>query len=236
MMHNNQGNQFINILLNIVIPVIILTKFSGDNHLGALYGLIAALALPFLYGIYGFIFHKRANYIALIGFAGVLLTGVIGLFQFSPQWIAVKEAAIPLIIGVIILISTKTSWQIITRFIYNRELLDIDRIEANISTPKAKIKLSTAINRANRLLAGSFFFSATLNYILAKIIVRSMPGTLQFNEEIGKMTMLSFPVIVLPSVIIMMFILWYLFSTIKTLTRLSSDELFAEKLKSNKRG
>ncbi len=233
-MFNSGNNQIINILVNIVIPVIVLTKFSSEKHLGPLLGLLIALALPLIYGLYGFIFQKHTNFISIIGFIGVFLTGVIGLLQFPPQWIAFKEAAIPLFIGIIILVSTTTSWQIINKFIYNSELLDIDKIESKLSSQKAKIRLSNTFNRANIFLACSFFFSAILNYVLAKIIVRSMPGTIQFNEEIGRMTMLSFPVIALPSVLILMIILWYVFSTLKNLTQLSSDELFAEKLKSNK--
>lgn len=231
---NKKNNQLINILVNIIIPIIILTKFSKEAYLGPVFGLMVALSFPLVYGLYELIIAKQKNFISILGFVGVLLSGVIGLLRFPPHWIAIKEAAIPFIIGIIVLISTKTSWQLIKKFIYNREILDIDQIELRLTTENLQTKLRTTLTRANLFLACSFFFSAILNYLLAKVIVRSLPGTAAFNEEIGRMAMLSFPVIALPSLIIMIFVLWYLLSTLKKLTQLSSDEIFSENLRTKK--
>ena len=41
------------------------------------------------------------------------------------------------------------------------------------------------------MIASSFFLSAVLNYSLAKILVKSQPGTEAFNAELGRMTALS---------------------------------------------
>jgi hypothetical protein len=233
-MNKKNNNQLVNIVFNILIPILILTKFSKEAYLGPVYGLLIALSFPLIYGLYEFLIQKQKNFISIIGFVGVLLLGVIGIFKFPPHWVAVKEASIPLIIGIVVLISTKTSWQLIKKVIYNRELLDIDRIESVLSTDESQSRLKKILNRANIVLACSFFFSAALNYILAKVIVHSMPGTTQFNEEIGRMTMLSYPVIALPSLMIMGIILWYVFSTLKNLTQLSSDELLSEQLRNKK--
>jgi len=233
-MDNKKNSPLLNLICNIVLPIIILTKFSKVAYLGPLYGLIAALSIPLIYGLYELIILKHKNFISLIGFIGVLLSGVIGLLKFPPQWIAVKDAAIPLSIGIIILISTNTSWQLLRKFLYNPEMLDIDQIESRLNTPDSKDKLNTLLKRANIFLSISFFFSAALNFILARIIVHSMPGTTQFNEEIGRMTMLSFPVIALPSVGIMLLVFWYILSSLKKMTQLSSNEIFSEKLRDKK--
>ncbi len=230
-MAKKQSNPLFNILINIVIPVIILTKFSKEAYLGPLYGLIAALSLPFIYGLYELIFQKQKNFISILGFIGILFSGIIGLMQFPPHWIAVKEASIPLVIGLVVLISTKTPWQLLKTFIYNKEILNIDKINSRLPTVELQTKLNKILGRANIILACTFFFSAVLNYSLAKIMVNSLPGTIEFNEEIGKMAMLSFPVIALPSVIMMVFILWYIFSSLKKLTLLTTDEIFVEKFK-----
>jgi len=154
--------------------------------------------------------------------------------KFPPHWVAVKEAAIPLIIGLVVLFSTKTSWQLISKFLYNREIFDIGKIQNKLDSNGLQMQLNRKINKANIFLSFSFFFSAVLNFFLAKFIVQSMPGTAQFNEEIGRMTMLSFPVIALPSVLIMIFIFWYIMSSIKYLTQLSSNEILSEKFRTNK--
>jgi hypothetical protein len=227
-------NQFINVLFNIIIPLIVLTRLSKDEYLGPIWGLLIALLFPLIFGLHGLVIQKQKSLTSIIGFVGVLLTGIIGLMRFPPHWVAVKEAAIPLIIGLVVLFSTKTSWQLITKFLYNREIFDIDKIQNKLDSNGLQIQLNRKLNKANIFLSSSFFISAVLNFFLAKIIVQSMPGTTQFNEEIGRMTMLSFPVIALPSVLIMIFIFWYIMSSIKHLTQLSSNEILSEKLRTNK--
>ena len=227
-------NQFINVLFSIIIPLIILTKLSKDEYLGPILGLIIALLFPLIFGLHGLVIKKRKSLTSIIGFVGILLTGIIGLMRFPPQWVAVKEAAIPLIIGLVVLFSTKKSWQLITKFLYNHEIFDIEKIQNKLDSNGLQIQLNRKLNKANIFLSSSFFISAVLNFFLAKVIVQSMPGTTQFNEEIGRMTMLSFPVIALPSVVIMIFIFWYIMSSIKHLTQFSSNEILSEKLRTNK--
>ncbi|MCK5781117.1 MAG: hypothetical protein KAH10_00870 [Flavobacteriales bacterium] len=227
----NKNKQLYNILFNIILPILILTKFSDEEYLGPVYGLLIALSFPLIFGIYELLILKQKNFISILGFVGILLSGSIGLLQFPPHWIAVKEAAIPIIIGLVVIISTNTSWQLINKFIYNREFLNIDRIELILSSENLQSKLESTLKRANLLFALSFFISAILNYSLAKIIVTSMPGSTEFNEEFGKMTMLSFPLIAIPSVIIMVFIFKYIMSSIKDLTELSTSEIFSDKFR-----
>jgi len=226
-----KDNQFINLFVSIIIPTIILTKFSKEAYLGPFVGLMLALSLPLIYGLYELIIKKRRSFISVLGFVSILLTGVIGLWQFPPHWIAVKESAIPLLIGIMVLISTKTSWQIVKKLIFNAELFDLDEIGLRIKSANRETELNNMLSRANTFLAASFLFSATLNYFLAKAIVQSLPGTIQFNEEIGRMTMLSYPVIAIPSVAIMLLIFWYILSSLKKMTQLSTNELFSKNIR-----
>ena len=63
------------------------------------------------------------------------------------------------------------------------------------------------------------------NYLLAKAIVRSESGSQAFNEELGRMTLLSYPVIAIPSMLMMMGIFWFLWRTVNRLTGLSLEEV-----------
>ena len=78
------------------------------------------------------------------------------------------------------------------------------------------------------IVAGSFFLSAALNYILAKLILVSPPGTSEYTEELGRMTALSYPVIVIPSMIMLIAALWYIFAQIKKLTGEDLDHFLAD--------
>ena len=67
-----------------------------------------------------------------------------------------------------------------------------------------------------------------MNYILAKWIVNSPAGSAAFNEELGQMTLLSYPIIVIPSMVMMLGIFYYLWRTIHGMTGLTLDEILHE--------
>ena len=75
------------------------------------------------------------------------------------------------------------------------------------------------------LVAGSFFLSSILNYILATVLITSQPGTVEFNEQLGKMTALSFPVIAIPAMLVLVGALFYLFRGVTKLTGLKLEEV-----------
>ena len=63
------------------------------------------------------------------------------------------------------------------------------------------------------------------NYALAKMIVKSDSGTEAFNNELGRMTLLSYPVIAIPSMIMMLAIFYYIWRTIRQLTDLKLEQV-----------
>lgn len=76
------------------------------------------------------------------------------------------------------------------------------------------------------MLAGSFFMSSLLNYGLAKYLLISIPGTEAYNEELGRMTYLSYIVITIPSMAVLVGALFYLLRSIKRLTHLNFEDIF----------
>ena len=73
-----------------------------------------------------------------------------------------------------------------------------------------------------------------MNYLLATWIVTSPAGSTAFNEELGRLTLLSYPMIALPSMAMMIAILFLLVRSIKTLTGLSLEEALSDSLASEK--
>lgn len=213
------------ILVNIIIPTLILSKLSDDQYLGATYGLVVALIFPVTFGLYEFIKEKSVNYISVLGIVNVLLTGVIGLFQFDKDWIAVKEATIPAIIGIAVFISNFTKFPLVEKFLYNDAFLDIEKIEMQLKFRQTKEAFQKRLRTASFMLSGSFFLSAVLNYALAKYLIQSETGTVEFNNEIGQMTAWSFVVIALPSTIVMMGALMYLIKGVKKYTGFDMQEV-----------
>ena len=65
-----------------------------------------------------------------------------------------------------------------------------------------------------------------LNYGLARYLLKNPPGTEAFNAELGRMHLLSWPVIVLPYMAVTMFVLWRLLNGFTQLTGLQLEEIF----------
>ena len=136
-----------------------------------------------------------------------------------------KEAAIPGLIGIAILISAYTPYPLIRTLLYNPKVLKIEKIEKKLHENGNNKTFERRLQNATYLLSSTFLFSAVMNYTLAKWIVTSPSGTAAFNEELGQMTLLSYPVIAIPSTIMMLAILYYLWRTIRNLTGLKLEEI-----------
>lgn len=222
---NNKPRPFVDLIISIVLPSIILMKFSGEEQLGPTWALIVALSFPVCYGLYELIFNGKRNLMAVLGVISVLLTGGIGLLKIDAQWLAVKEAAIPLCIGIGVLIANKLGYPLVKKLLFNPAIMKVDKIDEELEKRNNKQVFESRLDRANTLLAGTFLFSAVMNYFLAKFIVRSESGSSAFNEELGRMTLLSYPVIAIPSMLMMMAIFWFIWRTINRLTELSLEEI-----------
>lgn len=231
-------NPFISIIFNIVIPVLILSKFAKlmanyfpDQKISPVYGLLLALSFPTIYFIYDYVTRHKTNFISIIGFISILLTGVIGVFEFPSEWIAYKEASVPLIIGLVILISLKTPYPLVRKLLYNKEIIDVDKVDSLLEETNSKEQFDKVLVNSTYMLALSFLVSTILNFTLAKILIHSPSGTEAFNQELAKMTALSYPVIALPSTLIMVVALWYLIHNVKKITGLTMEQMLAPQLR-----
>lgn len=213
-----RGGFLSNLAFNIVIPVIILSKFSGAEDLGPAWSIVVALSFPITYGLWDLKKSGKVNAFSILGIVSVFLTGGMSLLELDPKYIAIKEAAVPAIIGIAVLITQKTRYPIVKVLILNEQIIKIDKLYERLSHNNAVEKFERILANSSYIVAGSFALSSVLNYVLAKVILISPPGTTEFSEELGKMTALSYPVIALPSMAVMLIAIWYLFSQIGKLT------------------
>ncbi|MEH6385872.1 MAG: VC0807 family protein [Colwellia sp.] len=218
-------NAFLEIIFNIAIPSLILMKLSGDEYLGTVPALIVALLFPLGYGLSDFIRNKSMNFISLLGFLSTLLTGSIGLFELDVEWLAIKEAAIPAVIGLVVLISGFWGKPLIAKVMLNPLLFNLDLIYQTLENKNKTQAFKARIQWANHLLSSTFVFSAAMNYLLAKWIVVSPAGTTEFNEQLGEMTLLSYPVIAIPSMVMLIAIMFYVVRSSMKLTGLTLDQI-----------
>lgn len=221
----HQPRPLVDLLVSLLIPSLILMKLSGEAHLGPDGALILALAFPLGWGGYELAKYRKFNWIALLGLVSVLLTGSIGLLKLDSQWLAIKEATVPGLIGLAVLVSTWTPYPMIRTLLFNRQVLNVDLIHERLEQGGHTAHFETRLQRATYLLSGTFFFSSAMNYILAKWIVVSPAGSEAFNAELGRMNLLSYPVIAIPSTLMMMAVFWYVWRSVQSLTGLTLEEV-----------
>lgn len=226
--NSQQNNPLLEILINVVIPTLILSFLSKDQYLGNKLALIVALAFPIIYGCKDLLGAHKVNFFSVLGVLTVALTGGMGLLEIDPKYIAIKEAAIPGLIGLMTLASLRTRYPLVKTFIYNDKLLQIERIDRALRENQATEAFEKSLANSSVLLACSFFVASATNYALAKFVLVSPPGTEQFNVELARMMALSYPVNVVPAMIVMLFAVYYLFRSIRKYTSLSLEEIFNE--------
>lgn len=219
-------NLLVNLVCNVAVPTAILSWLSGDRWLGPRWGLLVALAFPVGYGVHDFVARRRWNFISIIGFASVLISGGFGLMKVGGLWFAVKDAAIPTVIGLAVLASARAKTPLVNELLYNPQVIDVDKVDAALAARGTQPAFAGLLRRATALLSLAFFVSAALNFALARHLLRSPPGTAAFNGELAKMHLVSWPVIMLPSMAMMLFVLWRLLGGIRTLTGLALDDIF----------
>ena len=214
-----------NLAFNLIIPALILSKLSGNEFLGIKLAIIAALAFPIAYGVKDFTRAGKINFFSGLGVVNVSLTGGISLLELDAIYIAIKEASIPALLGIATILSLKTSQPLINTFLLNKSVLNIKKITNALTENKSHPAFDKLLVNASWILAGSFFLSALLNYILAVVLLTADPGSVEFNQQLGKMTALSFPVISLPLMVVLTADLFYIFRGIKRLTGMPLEEI-----------
>lgn len=214
MVSRQRENPIFNILFNIVIPVVILrngSEWLDSIDVNALnihndsFTFLIAILFPCVYFVYDLKQKKDINFIAIIGFLNVLLTGGIGIFGgklgLSKNWFIIKEGSLPLIIGLILWGISKYKRAIFNSVLLNDIIFDTDKIKNSLSDNKKSTLDNLSYNAGAYLIIG-FFISSIIQFILASQIITSNPGEPNFNKEVSTMTWVSYVAVFLPTVLI----------------------------------
>ena len=63
-----------NLLVNIIIPTLILSKLSTDDYLGTKWAMVVALAFPLGYGLRDLLTSRKINFYSGLGIVSIMLT------------------------------------------------------------------------------------------------------------------------------------------------------------------
>ncbi|RYD17411.1 MAG: hypothetical protein EOP88_26720 [Verrucomicrobiaceae bacterium] len=247
-----QDHPLANILINVIIPVLVLSYLSKDPelqeklgktaqpwHIGPLKAMVLALLLPLGYGAWHFIKTRKGNFFSALGLISVLLSGGLTVYLWNKDGtvkpnagllFGIKEALIPLVLGIAILTSHRTASPLIRVFLYNDSIFDIPKIERRVADISAQPEYDRLLLGATRLFATSFFLSSLMNLGLAQWFFRgfdekSVDALEKYNSIIASVTGWGFAVIGVPILIFLFFTLRSLLKGLEKLTGLSDNEL-----------
>ncbi len=220
---NPQRDKWIELLLNVVAPTVVLVFLSGEDRLGPALGLVVGLSFPLLHAGWSRWRGDPVSPLSLLAVVSVVLTGGIGLLRLDARWFAVKEALLPVVMAAFTWASRYTPWPVVDTLIFR--LLDEHKVRRVLRESGRTDALDPLLDRVNRWFVGCFFYSAVASYALATALVVSPTGTVAFNEEVGKFTFLSFPVVALPMTVAMGFALNSMLNGLEQATGLEVDDL-----------
>jgi hypothetical protein len=237
-----EENPLINIMINVLLPTIVLSKLSKEgeaiHQLGPKWAMIVALALPLSYGIWHWIKHRKLNIFSTVGMGAILLTGLITIYLWSNDaakphvaWIfGIKEAIQPLILGSLFLITHRSSSPLFRTFIYNDAIFDIKRIEKSVAEKNLISQYEGLIWKCTCFFFGSFCLSAVLNLIMAHYFLADLAPNIpnwkeEYNEIIGSITIWGFVAIGVPMTLVAFYILFSMITGLKKLTQLETESL-----------
>lgn len=218
-----QDSPWLELIVAVLLPAVVLMKLT--ERLGPLPTLLLALAFPLGWGAVQWVRRRKFGLMPALGLVSTLLTGGIGLMALDARWLAVKEAAVPGLIGLAVAGSTWTRYPLIRALVFNAQIFDVQRVQQALDERRQAKAFESRLRRGTWLLAGTFFFSSVMNYVLARWIVISPAGTAAFNEELGRLTLLSYPMIALPSMLMTMALLFWLARGATALTGLTLAEM-----------
>ncbi len=115
------------------------------------------------------------------------------------------------------------------KMVVNDTVLNLDLITQRLKERGKTDAFERCLMSSNYLFASTFAFSSVMNYFLATWIVTSPAGTVEFNEELGKLTLYSYPVIAIPSMLMMFGIFYYVWRQIRSMTSLETEQIFHTK-------
>jgi intracellular septation protein A len=223
-------NLWANLICNLALPSLLMTKGPGWLGLSPVAALLVALAFPLGYGVYDLLRRRTWNIFSIIGLAALLLTGGIGLFKLPTAWVALKDAALPLGLGVIVVASLRSKQPLVQTLLLNPTVIDVARVEAALAGRQTQAAFRGQLRRATWLVAVSCVVHGALNYVLVRHLVHAPAGSPEFTAEMGRLTLWMWPLAIVPSSAILLAAVFYLLHGLTHLTGLKFEEMFHAEL------
>lgn len=93
-----------------------------------------------------------------LGLASVLLTGGIGLLALDPQWLEIKEAAVPGAIGLVVLASVWTRRPLVKVLLLNSAVINVARVDNRLQARGLVPAFEARLRRTTWMLGIALYY------------------------------------------------------------------------------
>ena len=201
-------------------------QFRVGYYIYALIFLIFDVEAVFVYPWASQMLGMRRHNLAVLGLVSTLISGGLGLMKMSGFWFAVKEAALPLVLGLAIPLSQRTSQPLVRTLLYNDQVLDTRLIHEALLLHNRVTDFDALLAWASWMLAGAMLVGGAVNFGLAVWLLPAQSGTPEFVRQLGKLQLWSWPGTMIPTSGMIFYALFRLLKGVEALTGLSGNDLF----------
>lgn len=226
MPETKQASPIADLLLTIVLPSAALEWLSVPARLGPFWALVVAAALPLGFGVYCFITRSGLNFFSVLGLVAVIVTGSLGLLKLDSFWFAIKEASVPVFLGLAFPLSHLWGRPLIESILLTPQLINRAVLQRALVTPEQRTSFAGLLLRASWGMGAGMLLSAVGNIALAlHLLGGKEPGSEAFVKSIGTLNWAGFIVIGVPLLGIMFVVLMWFLRAVHRLTGLDRDDL-----------
>ena len=221
-----QPNAIAELVLTVVLPSVVLDYMSEPQRLGPYWALVVSMLFPIGFGIWCWVHHSGWNALSGLGLVTVLLSGGLGLLKLDSFWFAVKESAMPVILGLAFPMSHRWGKPLINTLIMQPQVLNVRSLTEALAEPAKQSAYDASLLRASWSLGMGMIISAAANFFLALWLLQGKePGTPAFVKGVGTLNWSSTLVVGAMLIGIMLLVMVRFLREVQQVTGLERDDL-----------
>ena len=220
-------NPLFELIFTLVLPSLALDQLSKPESFGPFWALVVGLILPIAFGAWCLWKKRGWNVFSVLGFVTILLSGGLGVLKLDAFWFAVKESAMPVMLGLAFPLTHRFGRPLINALVMQPHIINVSSLNASLAADPAKRSAFNAtLFRASCGMGLGMMGSSVANFFLALWLLGGKePGSEAFVKGIGKLNWVSLLVIGVPMTIVMLVVFIWLLRQIQRITGLGRDEL-----------
>ena len=194
--HIKQSSPLYQALFNFVIPIVILTKYSGASSLGPVTALLTALTFPVVFELHSIYVRHKLSVVSIFSIGGIIVTGAISLLGLSEGWLALRRSLPYFVVSLALLIAIAFQYPLIDKIL--GQLLLLDKAKAAALKRKNDKAMEAAIKNTGISIVILFLLIGISSYILTRIIINAPAKTEAFNKQYAELRILALACTTLP--------------------------------------